>query len=78
MLFSKEFIVLVIVAFIISAPVAYYGIGLWLNDFAYRVDFHFGFFALAILISIGLTMITIGYQTLRAALTNPVDRLRDE
>jgi len=78
LLFSKEFIVLVVIAFIISAPVAYYGIGLWLNDFAYRVDFHFGFFALAILISIGLTMITIGYQTLRAALTNPVDRLRDE
>ncbi|MTI21403.1 FtsX-like permease family protein [Fulvivirga sp. RKSG066] len=77
-LFSKDFILLVVIAFLLAAPVAWYVMSDWLNDFAYRIDMHVWFFVVAILISAIITFMTIGYQSLRAALENPVKALKDE
>lgn len=77
-LFSKDFLTLVLVAFVISAPVAWYVMEMWLNDFAYRIDMKIWFFIVAILISAIITLITIGYQSFRAAIENPVKALRSE
>lgn len=78
MLFSKDFLALVLMAFVISAPVAWYVMEMWLNDFAYRIDMQIWFFIVAILISAVITLITIGYQSFRAAIENPVKALRSE
>ncbi|HNP18641.1 MAG TPA: ABC transporter permease [Fulvivirga sp.] len=77
-LFTKDFIVLVLIAFLLAAPIAWYLMKIWLADFAYRIDFHVWFFALAMLISVVITFITIGYQSLQAALENPVNSLKNE
>lgn len=77
-LFSKEFMVLVFIAFVISAPVAWYTMDMWLADFAYRIEFKLWFLVIAILISAAITFATIGYQSVKAAVSNPVDALRSE
>ncbi len=77
-LFTKDFIVLVLAAFVMAAPIAWYLMKIWLADFAYRIDFQVWFFALAMLISVVITFITIGYQSLQAALENPVNSLKNE
>lgn len=77
-LFSKEFTILIAVAFIIAAPIAYFMMHTWLNDFVYRIKIGIGFFALAIIISIVIAWITVGYKALKAATVNPVKSLRSE
>lgn len=77
-LFSKEFTVLVIVAFVIAAPVAYFIMHSWLSDFVYRIDISVWIFIAAIVVSILIAWITVGYKSVRAALVNPVKSLRSE
>jgi len=77
-LFSKEFTVLILIAFAIAAPLAYYFMHKWLQDFSYRISLGSGVFILAILSSIVIAWITVGYRALRAALSNPVKSLRTE
>jgi ABC-type antimicrobial peptide transport system permease subunit len=77
-LFSKEFTVLVIVGFLIAAPVAYYMMSSWLQNFVFRIDINAGVFIVAIIGSIFIAWITIGYKSLKAALRNPVDSLKNE
>jgi putative ABC transport system permease protein len=77
-LFSKEFTILIAIAFIIAAPVAYFIMHTWLNDFAYRVDIGAGVFVLAIIISIIIAWVTVGYKAIKAAMVNPVKSLRSE
>lgn len=77
-LFSKDFMILVLMAFVLATPAAWYAMNIWLSDFAYQIDIEIWFFALAILISGVITFITIGYQSYKAAVSNPVDALRDE
>lgn len=77
-LFSKEFITLVLIAFCIAGPVAFYVMQQWLNNFAYSIDMGAGVFLLAIGVSILIALLTVGYQSLRAALMNPVESLRNE
>ncbi len=78
MLFSKDFLKLVFLASVISAPVAWYVMNLWLADFAYKIDMQVWFFLLAICLSALITFFTIGYQSFRAAIANPVTALKDE
>jgi putative ABC transport system permease protein len=77
-LFSKEFTVLIIIAFIVAVPVAYYMMSNWLDNFAYRINLGVWTFLLAILASIIIAWITVGYKSIKAALSNPVKSLRTE
>ncbi len=77
-LFSKEFIKLVLLAFLLAAPLAYYVMRGWLQNFEYRIDLGWSVFASGIVATLVITLLTVGYRSLRAALANPVDSLRSE
>ncbi|MEX0647315.1 MAG: FtsX-like permease family protein [Balneolaceae bacterium] len=77
-LLSREFTLLVIIAFIVSIPVSYWAIQNWLQEFAHRIPVPWWAFLLAGLIALIIAVGTISYQTVRAALMNPVDTLRSE
>jgi ABC-type antimicrobial peptide transport system permease subunit len=77
-LFSKEFMLLIAIAFALAAPIAYFIMREWLQDYTFRIKLGAGFFVLAILISIAIAWITVGYRAIRAALANPVKSLRTE
>ncbi|MEO1262650.1 MAG: ABC transporter permease [Bacteroidota bacterium] len=77
-LLSKDFIKLVVVALIIASPLAYYFMNSWLDNFANRIDIHWWIFALAGTLAIGIAFLTIGFQSVKAALANPVQSLRSE
>ncbi|MCU0444309.1 MAG: ABC transporter permease [Microscillaceae bacterium] len=77
-LVSRDFLRLVIIAFVIATPIAYYFMSQWLQDFAYRIDMGWWIFAIAGFAAFLIALLTIGYQTIRAALKNPVDSLRYE
>lgn len=77
-LLSKEFVVLVIIALFIAMPLAYYFMHNWLQDFNYRTELSWWVFALAGLSAILVTLLTVSYQSIRSALTNPIKSLRTE
>lgn len=77
-LFSKEFTVLILVSFLIAAPLAWYMMNGWLQNFQYRIQLGAGVFLVAILISIMIAWITVGYKAIKAAVANPVKSLRSE
>ncbi len=77
-LFTREFLWLVVLAFIIAAPLGYFAMQAWLESFAHRIELHLGYFALALLTSVGIAWITVGYKSIKTAITNPVESLRSE
>jgi len=77
-LFSKEFTVLIIVAFAIASPIGYYFMHKWLQDFTYRITIGPDIFVLAIVSSVAVAWIAVGYKAVRASLVNPVRNLRSE
>ncbi len=77
-LFSKEFTILIGIAFLISAPVGYFMMKNWLQAFVYREDISVSVFIIAIITSLVLAWITVGYKAIKAALANPVKSLRTE
>jgi putative ABC transport system permease protein len=77
-MFNKEFVVLVSIAFVIAAPLAYYFMNQWLQDFTYRIYLSWWMFGLGALLTIVITLVTISHQSIRAAMANPVDSLRNE
>ena len=77
-LLSKEIILLVLLANLIAAPVAYYAMTRWLENFAYRTSLGWWIFAAGGLLTLLITLITVGFQAVKAALTNPVETLRYE
>ena len=78
MLLSKNYIRLIIIAFVIASPVAWFVMHQWLQDFSYRINIRWGVFVLAGLASVLIALITISFQAIKAALTNPVKSLRTE
>ncbi len=78
LLLSSEFARLVLLAFVIVSPVAYYLADLWLMDFAYRIDISLWMFGLAALVVLLLALATVSYKSLHVARTNPVKILSDE
>jgi putative ABC transport system permease protein len=77
-LMSKEFLILVVIAFLIAVPTAWYGMNKWLEDFSYRINLGIGVFAaVAFLITI-IALITVSLNASKAALSNPVKTLRSE
>jgi len=77
-LLSKEFIKLVGIAFVISAPIAWYLMHGWLENFAYKIDIKWWMFVVAGLGSMVIALVTVGFQAIKAATSNPVESLRTE
>ncbi|CAG5072535.1 hypothetical protein DYBT9623_04185 [Dyadobacter sp. CECT 9623] len=77
-LLAKDFIQLILVAIVIAVPVAWYSMNSWLQDFAYKISLSWWMFAAAGGMALAVAMLTISYQSIRAALMNPVKSLRSE
>ena len=77
-MFSKDFGRLVIIAFVIAVPVAWYVVNLWLQGFAYRETPGFWIYAGSGIISLAIAWLTVSYQSFKAAISDPVNSLRDE
>ncbi len=77
-LLSRDFIKLVMVAFLLSIPVAYYAMQEWLSNFAYHIDLSIGIFAIAGVAALMIAWLTVSYQSIRAALANPATSLKTE
>ncbi|HET6253573.1 MAG TPA: ABC transporter permease [Puia sp.] len=78
LLISGEFIKLVVIAVVIATPIAWISMDNWLQDYTYRIHITGVVFLLAGLLAIGIALLTVGYQSMRAALANPVKSLRSE
>ena len=77
-LLSKNFIMLVLVSFLISTPIAYFLMQNWLEDFAYHIELRTITFLGTLIIMIVFAWGTVSYKTFKAATSNPVNSLRDE
>jgi hypothetical protein len=77
-LFSREFTVLILIAFAIAAPVAWYMMSNWLQRFDYRIPMRPILFIMAVVISVTVAWLTVGYKSFRAALANPARSLKSE
>ncbi|MGD8780174.1 MAG: ABC transporter permease [Ignavibacteria bacterium] len=77
-LLSKQFSIWVILANLIAWPVAYYFMGQWLNNFEYRIDVNLLSFLIAAVLVFLIALITVAYQSIRAAMANPVDSIKYE
>ncbi|HTB27263.1 MAG TPA: ABC transporter permease [Puia sp.] len=77
-LLSIDFIKLVFIAFIVATPVAWYMMNKWLQDFAYKTNISSWIFLLTAVLAIAITVITVSFRAIRAAVVNPVDSLRSE
>ena len=77
-LVSREFFKLVVLACVIAIPFAYYIMQNWLFNFAYRISLTWNLFFISGLIAFGIALVTVGYQTVKVAMSNPVDSLRYE
>ena len=78
LLLSTDFSKLIAIAFIISCPIAWYAVNKWLNGFAFRIDIHWGIFALVGLVTFAIALLTTSYRALQAAFSNPIKTLRHE
>ncbi len=77
-LFSKEFTILISVAFLLAAPAAWYLMNTWLENFVYKINIGVDVFIIAIVASVLIAWITVGYKAFSAARANPVKSLRSE
>jgi putative ABC transport system permease protein len=75
---SKEYIIWVLISIIIASPIAWYAMDKWLQNFAYRINISWWVFALAGAIALIIALLTISFQSYRAAGKNPVEALRYE
>lgn len=77
-LLSADFLKLIIIAVIIASPVAWFIMSKYLQDFAYRIDIQWWVFALAAIIAILIAFVTVSFQSIKAAMANPINSLRNE
>lgn len=77
-LLSRDFLKLVFIAFIIASPLAYYAMNRFLQEYTYKIDIEAWVFVLSGVISIGIALMTVSFQSIKAALMNPVKSLRTE
>jgi putative ABC transport system permease protein len=77
-LLAKDFLKLVGAAIVLAAPVAYWAMSNWLSDYAYRIELQWWIFALAGVSAVVIAFLTVSVQSIRAALANPVESLRNE
>ena len=77
-LLSKEFFVLVLIAILIATPIAWWSMNKWLQSFTYRITISWWMFAIAGIMAIIIALFTVGYQALKAAISNPVKSIKTE
>jgi putative ABC transport system permease protein len=77
-LLSKDFLKLVLIAMVIATPIAWWAMGKWLQAFTCRINITWWMFAIAGLIAISIALVTVSFQTIKAAIANPVKSLRSE
>jgi len=77
-LLNRDFVIWVVIAFVIACPVAWFVMNKWLQNFAYKTEMSWWTFALAGVIAMFIALITVSWQSWRAATTNPADILRHE
>jgi ABC-type antimicrobial peptide transport system permease subunit len=77
-LLTKDFFLLVVVASIIASPISYYFLTNWINTYHYQMDISLGVFIWTCLGATIVTLLTVGYQTIKSAIANPVNSLRSE
>ena len=77
-LFGKEFSRLIIIAFVVATPLAWWAMNTWLQDFKFRISISIWFFVIAVLITFIVAALTVSYQAIKAAIANPVKSLRTE
>ncbi len=77
-LLSKDFLLLVLIAFVIASPIAWWSMSSWLQRFAYRINISWWMFAATGVSCILIAVLTVSYQTIKAALANPINALRNE
>jgi putative ABC transport system permease protein len=77
-LLYKEFLFLILISFVVASPLAYYFFNRWLNEFAYRIDIGVMPYLIAVVFITFIALITVGYQSISAARSNPVKILRTE
>ncbi|MEL6846100.1 MAG: FtsX-like permease family protein, partial [Bacteroidota bacterium] len=77
-LLFKGFLPLILIALLISVPLAWWTMSEWLQNFAYQIDIQWWFFALAGLLAVAIAFITVSIQSLQVALANPIESLRNE
>ncbi|MEM9671643.1 MAG: ABC transporter permease [Bacteroidota bacterium] len=77
-LLSKDFTRLILIAFVVATPLASWAIQQWLNDFAYRTNIGLSTFVLSGTMALLIALLTVSYQSIKAAVANPVDSLRNE
>jgi putative ABC transport system permease protein len=77
-LFSKEFIILISIAFVIATPIAWYYMHTWLQDYVYRINISWWIFLVGGIVAIVIALATVSFQAIRAAVANPVKSLRNE
>jgi putative ABC transport system permease protein len=75
---SKDFVKLVLIAFLIAFPIAWWAMNKWLESFAYRINISWWVFVLAGLLTIAIALLTVSFQAIKAAITNPIKSLRTE
>ena len=75
---STDFVKLVFLAFIIATPIAWWFMNKWLQDFAFRIDLSWWIFAVTGIVALIIALITLSFQAIKAAISNPVKSLRTE
>jgi putative ABC transport system permease protein len=78
MLHAKSFLKLMVVSMVIATPVSWLVMDEWLQDFAYRISIDWWVFVVAGIMALLIAMLTVSYQAIKVALTNPVKNLRSE
>jgi len=77
-LLFKEFVLLLVIAFVIAAPIAWFSTSNWLQGYAFRIDLHWTYFVLPFITIIAIALITVSFQSIKSAIANPVKSLRTE
>jgi putative ABC transport system permease protein len=78
LIFTKEFVLLIFIGFALAAPLAWFGLNAWLNDFAYKIELGPGLFLIGLVITLLIAVLTVGYKSVKTAIINPVHALRYE
>jgi putative ABC transport system permease protein len=77
-LLYREFAMLLFVSFIVAAPLAWFMVSDWLQGYAFRINIHWLYFVLPFVVIIAIALFTVSFQTIKAAIANPVKSLRTE